>query len=146
MTFVRDPLSVEFDQQAKALLDKAVAQARRKQKNASVRGWVEALIPTPMEEFMNREDRPDRLSRYERAFQRALYYDQRIHRLTGGIQHPNSRWSLKCDWQPAPMAPGAPRRLRVTLFSDSSGSRHAERSGNSYVRNPELRSAGGIIA
>ena len=141
VTYVRDPLSVLFDGQAGEAITRAIRQYERKRKNSSVRGWVEILVPNPLTENYVRETRPDRLSPSERAFQRALYYDARVHQLTRRAK-PRSRYSLKCDWQPVPMLPGSPRRVRITLFRDTSGARHVEQGPRreSFVENPELRS------
>ena len=141
MRFTRDPLSVEFDNAARELIGRAVRQYDRKRRNASVRGWVEALVPNPVV-MEPREDTHVRLSRHERAFQRSLYYDPRIHQL--GRKKPNGHYSLKCEWQPVPVLPGQPRRVRVTLFRDTAGARHVEAGPKreSFVENPDLRGHG----
>lgn len=144
MTFQRDPLSVQFDEQARAAITRAITAATRKKRNAAVRGWFEVLVPNPPGVVPVREDRPGRLSPYERAFQRSLYYDGRVHQLTAR-KKPGARWSLKCDWAPVPVLPGQHRRLRITLFTDTSGARHVEKgpARESFAENPDLRSTYG---
>jgi hypothetical protein len=148
MVYARDQLSVPYDPVAHDLIGRAIRQARRKQANARVPGWVPFLVESPLvprPEWAVHDDGPDKLTRYERAFQRALYYDGRIHVLSGGRPRPAARWSLKIEWNPVPLLPGQARRGRLQVFSDTSGSRHV-RSGprrDSWVRNPELRSVPG---
>ena len=137
MTFSRDPLAVRFDPQARVVLGLAIAQREKHDANRHLVEYVRVRVPNPPG-TMVREDRPDRLSPTERAFTRACYYDRRIHQL--GRKKPDARWSLRLDWDPVPLLPGAQRYVQVTVFSDTSGARHVRRNADeSYVENPELR-------
>jgi hypothetical protein len=80
-----------------------------------------------------------RISMYEQAWKRALYYDDRIHQLTSRAK-PAGRWSLKIDWGGVPF--GEWRTVRIAVFRASSGARHVESgpSSISFVANPDLRS------
>lgn len=139
MTYQRDPLSARYDDQAAQTIAAAIRAYERKRKNQRIRGYVEARIVSPPEV---REQGGARLSRTERAFQRALYYDDRIHQLTGGRKKPRARYSLKVDWQPVPLLPGQWRTAHVQVFGRASGRRHVETGPDrdSFVNNPALRS------
>jgi len=120
MTYQRDPLSVQYDVQAADLITRGIARYRRKQRNRSVPGFTTVYVPNPVGDLW-RDDSPDRLSRHERAFQRALYHDPRIHKprkTTGGP------WSLQVRWGPVPLA--GTRKLELQLHRDTSGRRHAD--------------------
>jgi hypothetical protein len=144
MRYERDPLSIEYDPVAADLISRAIAARQRKGRNSRVPGWVPALVAgNPLDLAGSlRTHGPHKLSRYELAFQRSLYYDGRIHVLSGGRARPSARWSLKLDWGPVPMLPTQQRRLRVQVFPDSAGRRHvdAQPATESWVNNPSLRS------
>lgn len=140
MPYARDPLSVQFDPQARLTVTLAIEQATKHKGNRRLVPYIRVRVPNPPGVIPEREDRPDRLSKHERAFLRACYYDGRIHQLTSR-QKPDARWSLKPEWGPVPVLPGQARQLQITLFSDTSGARHVEGDqARSFVANPELRS------
>ena len=125
--FTRDPLSVRFDRAAAELITRAIAHPGK-----TVLGMIESPPRDPV------EDAPPGLTATERAFQRALYHDSRIHRArknTGG------EWSMpRPEWLPRT---GSTRLVRIRVFSDTSAAakvRAGYDTGNSYVKNPELRS------
>lgn len=151
-TFSRDPLSVRFDAQAKLTVTLAIEQASkhraalaRKAKHIPV-PHIRVRVPNPPGVVPDRTGRhagKDSLSEYERAFLRALYYDDRIHQLTSRDK-PDARWSLKAGWGTVPVLPGQARYLTITLFPDTEGARYAKKHpAVSYAENPELRSLGG---
>ena len=131
MTYQRDPLSVRYDRTAYAMITRAIQGAARGR-------WVPGVIESGGHE--QREDYGSRLSVSERAFQRSLYHDQRIHKArknTGGD------WSLKVEWGEVI---GRRRLLRIRVFKDSTGARKVRRDygGQSYVKNPAARSTWAI--
>ena len=140
MTYQRDPLSVQYDVQAADLIGKAIARYRRKQRNRAVPGFTTVYVPNPVGDLW-RDDSPDRLSRHERAFQRALYHDPRIHKprkTTGGP------WSLQVRWGPVPLL-GGTRKLELQLHRDTSGKHHVDTNvprGEQWQRNVALQSGG----
>lgn len=126
MPYQRDPLSVQYDAAAAELITRAITKGR----------WVVGVIFSPADD--PREATPDELSRTERAFQRALYHDKRI--ANARKTKPEARWSLKVEWAERI---GPRRRVQIRTFSDTSGRRKVENEysrGESYVRNPSLRS------
>lgn len=135
MPYRPDPYSVEFEPMAADIITRAIAAHRSSRKKTAPR-YVPVIIVSPPE-ASEREDGPDRLSRAERALQRALYRDKRIHKArkdTGG------NWSLDREWGPVS---GRTRTLRVRVFSDTSAARKVRRDytrGDSYIKNPALRS------
>ncbi len=131
MAFRRDPLSVAFDPAARALVSDAIKAWKSSRRKTDPR-WVPAIVESPQDD--PREDGPDRLSRHERAFQRAMYYDPRVYG-----HSPDKAWALTVSWGEII---GRRRMLRVRVFSDTTGARHAGsyNRGRSYTRNPALRS------
>lgn len=129
MTFQRDPLSVRYDASAERIITRAIAGAARGR-------WIPGIIESGRHE--QRERTGARLSVTERAMQRALYHDQRIHKArknTGGD------WSLKVEWGEVI---GRRRLFRIRVFKDTTGSRKVRRDyglGKSYINNPALRSS-----
>jgi hypothetical protein len=139
MAFTRDPLSVRFDPQARLVIDLAIAQAEKWKANRRLVPYVRIRVPNPPGYQPRETDRPDRLTPTERAMSRSLYYDRRIHHISGN--RPDARWSLKLEWDPPPPLPGQARYVKVRVFSDTSGARHVEANqATSWVQNPELRS------
>jgi hypothetical protein len=128
--YTRDPLSVRFDGPAAAMLGRAIAGAGRGR-------WIPGLVESGAHE--QRERTGARLSVSERAFQRAMYHDPRIHKPRRGT----GDWSLKAEWGEII---GRRRLLRVRVFRDTTGARKVRRDygGESYVKNPALRSTWGM--
>jgi hypothetical protein len=137
MTFERDPLSADFDGQAAAVVSLAIRRYRRARGQRA--RWVEVYVPNRLTDFHT--EGADRLSGTERAFLRALYHDQRIHRVR---KNHGGRWSLERDWGPVPVLPGRPRLLRVRIWRDHEGREHAGRmpAAERWTDNPDLRSGG----
>lgn len=140
MVYQRDPLSVELDPAARDLIDRAIVRYRRKQKNSKLTGWTHGEIANHVSDLF-RDDSPDRLSKSERALQRALYHDHRIHKPRKSSGGP---WSLQIAWDPPPLLPGMPRRFRMQVHRDTSGRRHADDlpKRESWTKNPALQSGG----
>ena len=150
MTYTRDPLSTEYDAIAEDVIGRAIRQYRRKARNDRSPQWVSLRVHSPM---MPRPDmaarviefrsngKVTRISRYEEALKRALYYDSRVHQLTAR-KKPDARWSLRIDFGGVPF--GEYRTVRVAVFSDTSGARHVESGpdSTSFVKNPALRTQG----
>lgn len=134
MPFTPDPLSVRYEKAAAGLLDRAIG--RMGQRRVTMR-WALGVIESPAGEY--REPGGQRLTRTERAFQRALYRDPRVYH-----RSPGKRYSLK---EPVWMPPiGRVREVRIRVFSDTSGARQAgKRPYRSYVENPALRSQAAVI-
>lgn len=110
------------------MLDLAIRGAKRGR-------WIPGVLES--EEGEPRESTPLGLSRSERAFQRALYYDGRVHKARKATA---GRWSLKVSWGEVI---GRRRMLRIRVFSDTSGARRVRAEGtkaDSYIKNPALRS------
>jgi hypothetical protein len=131
MRFQRDPLSERFDKAARALITRAIANAQRKPPRPTT-FIVESQPGEP------REATELRLSVTERAFQRALYYDSRIHQL--GRKKPDARWSLK---QPAWEEVIGRRRFgTLRVYPDTAGARHVKRlpKERKFTENPALQS------
>jgi hypothetical protein len=125
--FQRDPLSVRYDPAARAMIDRAIAGAARRRP-------IPGVIESGAHEA--REPSGARLSASERAFQRSLYHDDRIHKArkdTGGA------WSLKVNWGERI---GRRRLLTIQVFRDTTGARRVRRDygPESYVKNPAARS------
>lgn len=147
MTFSRDPLSVEYDGQARLVVGLAIDQHEKRRQNTRLVPYVRVRIDPARGQLVTLREAVAgnelRLSRNERAFQRACYYDGRIHQFTGR-KKPLARWSLKLEWEDPPIVPGRPRYVRVQVFGDTDGARHAERlpAKRKVSENPDLRSAG----
>ena len=134
MPFTPDPLSVRYEKAAAALLTRAVG--RMKQRKAVMR-WAVGIVQSEPGEY--REPGGQRLSRTERAFQRALYRDPRVYH-----RSPDKMYSLKEPQWGTPV--GRIREVRIRVFSDTSGYREAARRAHvSYTLNPELRSKTSVI-
>jgi hypothetical protein len=128
VAYQRDPLSVRYDAAADRILTRAIESAARGR-------WVPGVIESGAGE--QRELTGARLSVTERALQRALYHDQRIHKArknTGGD------WSLKVSWGEIA---GRNRLFRIRVFRDTTGARKVRRDygGQSYIKNPAIRSS-----
>ena len=134
MPFTPDPLSVRYERAAGALLSRAIG--RMSQRRVPMR-WAVGIVESAPGEY--REPGGQRLSRTERAFQRALYRDPRVYH-----RSPDKAYSLKEPVWGAPV--GRVREVRIRVFRDTAGARHAEeRSFRSYVANPALRSKTAVI-
>ena len=134
MPFTPDPLSVRYERAAGALLSRAIG--RMSQRRVPMR-WAVGIVESAPGEY--REPGGQRLSRTERAFQRALYRDPRVYH-----RSPDKAYSLKEPVWGAPA--GRTREVRIRVFPDTAGARHAEeRSFRSYVANPALRSKTAVI-
>lgn len=130
--FTPDPLSVRYEAAASALLSRAIGRMNRR----VVERWAVGIVQSAPGEY--REPGGQRLSKTERAFQRALYRDARVYH-----RSPDKSYSLKEPVWAAPV--GRTREVRIRVFPDTAGARHAERSPISYVRNPALRSRTSVI-
>jgi hypothetical protein len=141
MTYTRDPLSVPFDAQAADLVGRLITRYRRASEGKGSH-WIEVLVPSPPLELHDIGDK--RLTPTERGWQRAMYYDSRIHQMTSRDK-PGAHWSLKLEWQPVPMLPGQHRRVRARVFRDTEAARHARKAPDSkkFATNPDLRNAAG---
>lgn len=128
MVYQRDPLSVRYDASAERIINRAIESAARGR-------WIPGVIESGAHE--QRELTGARLSVTERALQRALYHDHRIHKArknTGGD------WSLRVEWGEVI---GRRRLFRIRVFKDTTGARKVRRDygiGQSYISNPALRS------
>jgi len=125
--------------QAADLITAAIARYRRKQRNVSITAWTTVYVPNPVGDLW-RDDSPDKLSRHERAFQRALFHDERIHKPRKSSGGP---WSLQRRWGPVPLA--GTRKLEIQLRRDTSGKRHVDTNvprGEQWQRNVALQSGG----
>ena len=131
-------MSVQFDGQARVVIGLAITQHDKHAANQRIVPYVRIRVPNPPG-VMTREPQKARLSPTERNFLRALYNDPRIHQLNR--KKPLARWSLKPEWDPVPLLPGGQRYLKITLFSDTEGARHARRQPDKdkYVTNPDLQ-------
>jgi hypothetical protein len=136
--FRRDPFSPPYDAAAADLISRAISRYRRKQKNQRLTAWTHGIVENTLEHPL-RDQGKDRLTRLERGFQRALYYDKRITNMKPGW-HPDARWALKIDWDPAPLLPGRPRGFRLQVFRDTDAARYARGlpKSESYGKNPDL--------
>jgi len=126
MTFQRDPLSIRYDGAAADLISRAIANAGK-----TVTGIIESGPRDPVDE--------GGLSRTERAFQRALYHDGRIHKPRKNSGGP---WSLVVEWSPRA---GRVRLVRIVVHSDTSGKLHQVAripAGEQWTRNADLQSGG----
>ena len=124
MTYGRDPLSVQFDPQAKLTIRLAIEQAEKAAANRRLVPYIRVRVPNPPGTMPVRETRGSELSPHERAFTRACYYDGRIHNANPKF-HPDSRWPLKLTWNAVPVLPGAARVVTVQVFPDTAGARFA---------------------
>jgi len=136
MPFERDPLSRRYDNAARAMITRATEALTARPGAPWVRGIVDSPPGDP------RETRGANLTAHQRAFQRALYYHPLIYHRSD-----SKAWSLKVEWEREGVRLGGPSRriVRIRLFNDRSGSRHAEGARGSYVRNPALRSQAAVI-
>jgi hypothetical protein len=131
--FTRDPLSARYDRAAASLIGRAIGRAG--QRRVALR-WAVGIIESPGGEY--REPGGQRLTRTERAFVRALYYDPRVYH-----RSPDKAYSLK---EPVWMAPvGRTREVRIRIFPDTAGARYAEGRPVGYVKIPALRSRTAVI-
>jgi hypothetical protein len=139
MVYKRDPMSVRFDPAARRLIGRVIARFEAHQENPALSPWQDVSVPNLAFDFGRDKGG---LSVTERAFLRALYYDSRIHQLTARAK-PDARWSLKAEWDQPPLIPGTARGLRVRVFRDTQGARHAKRmrQDRKFSENPELQSA-----
>jgi hypothetical protein len=137
MPFKRDPLSERYDRPATQILRRAIEAFPADPKNPP---WVRGIFDSPAGD--PREVRSPQLTRHQRAFMRALYYNPLIYH-----RSPVKAWSLKVEWQQDTARIGGPSRrlFRIRVFNDTSGRRHAGRSAGSYVDNPALRSTAAVI-
>lgn len=125
----RDPLSVEYDPHADSLISRAIAAHRTHNRPVWIPGAL-ALTHGLAEDSGGR-------TRDERALQRALYHDERIHKPPKSYP---GQWSLQVDWGERNIAVSL---LRIRVLRDTSGARHVRGGrarGGSYISNPELRS------
>jgi hypothetical protein len=142
--FTRDPMSVRFDRQARLAISLAIDQHRKHAQNRRLVRYIRVRIDTPAALWFDRDK--GGLTRVERAFQRALYYDDRIHNANPYF-HPDADWSLKVEWDPQPLVPGTQRSAKLTIFGDTEAARHVERtytSGEKFVEGDADRVRGGV--
>lgn len=147
MAFTRDPLAASFDPQARTTLNLAIEQKRNHRANRRLVPYIRVRVPNPPGALPVRETRGAELSRHERAFTRALYYDGRITNAKPGW-HPDAEWSLKLTWNPVPVLPGAARVVQVEVFSDTEGARYARNnlsSDQKFVESGPNRGGVGLI-
>jgi len=139
MVYLRDPLSVQYDPQARLVIRLAIEQHTKRAKNQRLVPYVRVRVDNPIGESLVRDE--GGLSRAERAFQRALYHDQRIHKPR---KNSPGEWSMKVDWDPAPPLPGLHRNVRITLYRDTEGRRHVDRKRkrDRWTGNVTLQSGG----
>jgi len=121
VTYQRDPLSVLFDRQVRVVIGLAIDQRRKHDANARLVEYVRVRVPQRRGDLL-RDD--GGLSAAERAFQRSMYHDERIHKARAN----SGQWSLRLDWEPVPVIPGRDRGLRVTVFPETAGRRHVSRN------------------
>jgi hypothetical protein len=138
MPFERDPLSVRYDAMAGGLLGRGMAQPGR---------WVYRSLPRPRPGPRTRRWLADRditlsaideggLTRYERAFTRALYY---VH--NGGANgRRNTVWSLQVRWGP-PVPSGRLIGIRMSPPGQAQAANQRNPRG-SWVRHERLQSGG----
>jgi hypothetical protein len=123
MAYVRDPLSVLYDEQTGKLLDRLYCEI-------SLPASVAAFVKIPL------DDPPDdvdgSLTVNERAFVRSLYHQNKLRHSQAAIRKP--------QWHE--VTPKG-RRVTITMFTASSGVHHVEQHPeSSYAERPELRSSG----
>lgn len=117
-TFRRDPLAVQFDRSADALIKRAI----------DARGaWVPTLVHTPEGQLGDKDQ--DGLTHHERAFLQACYYHRLIY-LWGEtvdgqrMQNPHRRYALIRRWDEGRTARGRyggrVLRVRVTRVGEAS--------------------------
>lgn len=107
MTFTRDPLSVRFDGAAHEIISRAIRFPGK-----TVLGSIDSGPGEPVDD--------GGLTRSERAFQRALYHDQRIRKPRRNSGGP---WTLpQPDWL---ARTGRTRLVRIMVVSDISGAVYA---------------------
>lgn len=133
MPFTRDPLSERYDKAAAVLIGRAIARAG--EGRVTLR-WARGIVESPAGEY--REPGGQRLTRYERAFTRALYYHPAIYH-----RSPDKAYSLKEPVWSAPV--GTRREVRIRVFGDTAGARYAESRPVGYVKIPALRSRTAVI-
>lgn len=139
MVYQRDPLSVRFDTQAANAIARAIRAYQRHAANPGFSEWIELRIPNLTITVVREGD--ERLSRMERAFQRSLYHDERIHKPRKNSGGP---WSLMREWGPVPLAIGQSRTLRISVSDERDGKRAAKRKPkrDQWTENPSLQSGG----
>ena len=146
--FTRDPLSPAFDPLAAELISRAIGRYHRyyqPRHAAPSRRTVRQESKTWQKGSFRNEwwdlniNGAQRLTRRERAFERALYYDPRIVSMNPRW-HPDAEWSLKVDWGPRSPVPGASRRFRLRVFTPGSAARYARAlpASQSYGKNDQL--------
>jgi hypothetical protein len=123
MPYIRDPLSVLYDEQTSELLD-------RLYRETSLPASVEAFVQIPL------DDPPDdvdgSLTIHERAFVRSVYHQNKLRRSQGAIRKP--------QWHEVTHRG---RRVTIAMFTASAGVHHIEQHPeSSYAERPELRSSG----
>lgn len=116
MSYQPDPVSVDWERPAGRALGRALAAPAR---------WQAFRVPS-RPGYDGRERGGYRLSRDERAFQRALYRPMKA----------NERWSLMREWMP-PMAGG--RVIRIKIVSKASAEAAVNRR---TVKGPMWRNQG----
>ena len=138
MPYARDPLSVRFDRQVRVVLGLAIEQHRKHVKNRRLVPYVRVIVPNFPGELLRDEGG---LSKSERAFQRSLYHDERIHKPR---KTSTGEWSLKCEWDDPPLLPGGNRILRITVFPPAEASRYAKKrpASEQWTRNARMQSGG----
>ena len=116
MAYQPDPVSLDWERPAGRLLGRALADPGH---------WHGARIPT-RPAYADKERGGFRLTREQRAFQRALYRPMKT----------NERWSLMRDWGPDDLAG---RVIKIKVVSKAS----AERAVNTRrARGPMWRNRG----
>jgi hypothetical protein len=138
MTYQRDPLSVEHDPVASDVIARAITRHRRAGSNQRVSRWVPVRVDNQVTDVVRDAGG---LSRNERAFQRSLYHDKRIHKPRKNDGGP---WSLELRWAPAPLLPGASRGLEVRVWRDTEARRFMTRQPkpDQWQHNRDLQSGG----
>lgn len=150
MVYQRDPLSVRYDPQARLVLALAIDQHRKRVKNLKLVPYVRVRVDNPLTlawpgsrvmKVTNLPRDEGGLSSAERAFQRALYHDPRIHKPR---RTSRGEWSLKVEWDEAPLLPGAHRNVRVTVFRPEEAARFAAKKPKreQWQHNATLQSGG----
>lgn len=139
MTYQRDPLSVRYDPQARLVLALAIDQHRKRAANLRLVPYVRVRVDNPLRLAGPRDE--GGLSAAERAFQRALYHDHRVHKPR---RTSRGEWSLKVEWDDAPLLPGVHRNVRITVFRPEEAARFASKKPRreQWQHNPALQSGG----
>jgi hypothetical protein len=139
MVYQRDPLSVRYDPQARLVLALAIDQHRKRVQNLKLVPYVRVRVDNPLTLAGPRDE--GGLSKAERAFQRALYHDPRIHKPR---RTSRGEWSLKVEWDEAPLLPAAHRNVKVTVFRPEEAARFAAKKPKreQWQHNATLQSGG----